>query len=287
MKITVWGCRGSTCVPGAKTLRYGGNTTCVEIRTSGGLELVVDAGSGLRNLGQALLEDKAITDLTLLFTHAHWDHLMGFPFFKPAYLSRYKITLCGGPVAQNSVEKYLTHQMEAPFFPVDFNLMKARFITGCQCATAQCAGANAGPLGPKVCQAIPLNHPNGGYGFKFADQGKTFVFLTDNELSFHHEGGFARQEYVEFCRGADLLFHDAQYTDAEYELTRGWGHSTYADAIRLAQDANVKRLGLFHHDPDRTDDELDAQVAICRQIIQQAGSSVDCFAVAEGMVIDL
>jgi ribonuclease BN (tRNA processing enzyme) len=137
------------------------------------------------------------------------------------------------------------------------------------------------------CHSIPLNHPNGGFGFRFVSDGKTFVFLTDNELRFHHEKGPSRDVFVRECRGADLLFHDAQYTESDYAAKRGWGHSTYADAVDLAMDAGVKRLGLFHHDPERTDDEIDREVARCQERIAQAGSDLQCFACADGMLIEV
>jgi phosphoribosyl 1,2-cyclic phosphodiesterase len=287
MKITVWGSRGSICSPGPKTIRYGGNTTCLELRTSTGRLVVVDAGSGLRYLGKQLMKEPGVKDIIFVLTHSHWDHLIGFPFFTPAYKPEYNISLCGGPAARDSIRKYLGHQMSAPYFPVDFSIMKARFTYGCACPSDRCEGKLEGFLDFNECSSLPLNHPNGGYGFKFVDQGKTFVFLTDNELRFQHEGGLAREQYVDFCRGADLLFHDAQYTEAEYAHTQGWGHSTYLDAIELAVEARVKRLGLFHHDPDRSDDDLDHQVDFCRDRLSLAGREVDCFAVADGMELEV
>lgn len=280
MKITVWGCRGSLTIPGPSTVRYGGNTTCVEIRTADNQVIVVDAGSGMRNLGKALLAQNQTTHLFLLLTHSHWDHLVGFPFFGPAYLEKYTLTLCGGPKTQQSLRRYLTHQMEAPYFPVDFEVLKARFDFGCECP-------QSGNIGTATIHPVALSHPNEGYGYKFVENGKSFVFLTDNELGFHHPGGLQRAQYIDFCRGADLLFHDAQYTDEEYRRRRGWGHSNMADATDLAIAAQVKRFGFFHHDLDRTDDDLDRQVEQYRQRIRQANSAVDCFAVAEGMVLEL
>ncbi|HNW36356.1 MAG TPA: MBL fold metallo-hydrolase [Candidatus Ozemobacteraceae bacterium] len=280
MKIKFWGCRGSIPAPGAHTLKYGGNTTCVELRPPGGGVLIIDAGSGIRMLGKQILKEKTTTNIFLLFTHSHWDHLIGFPFFTPAYFKKYNISVYGGPNAQTSLRKYLTHQMTPPFFPVEFDVMKANFHFGN-------GGPNAGCLGGVGFASIELSHPNGGYGFKLSCGGKSFVFLTDNEPAFPHEGGLPRECYVDFCRGADLLVHDAQYTDEEYKVTRGWGHSTFPEATRIAVDAGVKRLGLFHHDPDRSDDELDILVDSCRHQIEQAGADIDCFACMEGAEIDL
>ncbi len=278
MEIKIWGCRGSLPTPGEATLRYGGNTTCLELGFDKGPPLIVDAGSGIRLLGKKIIQEQEHRELCLLLTHSHWDHLIGFPFFVPAYDSRYTINVCGGPTAQSSLRNYLEHQMQAPYFPVEFDVMKATFRFQCPELGARCGQADE-------IRSIPLNHPNGGYGFKMSEGGKSFVFLTDNELDYRHEGGLSRAMYVEICRGADLLLHDAQYTDAEYAQTRGWGHSRFVDAVDLAIEAGVRRLGLFHHDPDRTDDELDAELEKCRERIRKAGAAVDCFATADGMLL--
>jgi len=284
MKVTVWGCRGSIPVPGHHTLRYGGNSTCLEVRSEDGRVYVIDAGSGIRNLGQALLNESDVSDIRFFFTHAHWDHLVGFPFFAPAYSVRYNFTFCSGPHAESSVRKYMTRQMQAPYFPIDFSELKAGFNFRCENPTMEDGNCRIGSM---ECRAYPLSHPNGGYGYRFVEQGKTFVFLTDNELSFVHEGGLTKEQYTEICRGADLLLHDAQYTTDEYRYREGWGHSTYREAVQLALEAGVQRLGFFHHDPDRSDDDLDRQVGLCRQEIAHAGAAVECFACFEGMVLDL
>jgi phosphoribosyl 1,2-cyclic phosphodiesterase len=280
MNIQIWGARGSIASPGPTTLRYGGNSTCLEIRTREGQVVIVDAGSGLRLLGKKLIKEKDLSELYLLLTHAHWDHLSGFPFFLPAYFERYTINVYGGHKAQGSLKGYLSHNMAAPFFPVDFKLLKAKFQFDHPIP-------RAGNIHLLEFVPIPLSHPNGGYGFKFQKLGKIFVFLTDNELSFQHEGGLTRDEYVKWSHRADLLIHDAQYTNEEYQRTKGWGHSRFDEAVDLAIEAKVKRLGLFHHDPDRTDDDLDVQVRLCQERIARAGVPIECFAVAEGMEISL
>ena len=278
MKIKLWGCRGSIPVPGKDTLKYGGNSTCLEIRPHEGGVIIVDAGSGIRLLGKQLLKEKKINNLYLILTHSHWDHLSGFPFFTPAYYSRYKINVYGGPNAQGTLKRYLSQQMTAPFFPIDFNLMKASFNFDHECP-------DMGSIGLVDFIPIPLSHPNGGYGFKFHKKGKNFVFLTDNEPSFPHPGGLPKEKYIEFCKDADLLIHDAQYTDNDYKTTKGWGHSTFSDATHIAIEARVKNFGLFHHDPDRTDNDLEKQVEICRRQIKKSGVKVNCFASAEGQEI--
>jgi phosphoribosyl 1,2-cyclic phosphodiesterase len=284
MNIIIWGCRGSITSPGTSTIRYGGETTCVEVINDDGQIIVIDAGSGIRKLGQKLLKDESISTINLLLTHSHWDHLSGFPFFLPAYSSKYSFALCGGADAQESVLNFLTHQMEPPYFPITFTELKASFASGCCCdKDKNCAHSLRFAEHATRCEAIPLNHPNGGFGFKLIGKTGSFVFLPDNEIRYAHSGGLPRDEYVKFCNNATLLFHDAQYLEDEYDHKRSWGHSTIQDAIDLAIDAEVKQLGLFHHDPDRTDDELDFQVNWSRKYIEKKGSSLECFACAEGM----
>lgn len=289
MKVKIWGCRGSITTPGRETLRYGGESTCLEILSGSGQRIIVDCGSGIRRLGRALLREYGKSGITIILTHAHWDHLAGFPFFVPAYVPGYKITVCGGPDAQDAAIGYLKHQMEPPFFPVDISAMKADFLRGCNCMYGGCNNCPSGTDGSIKCYSIPLNHPNGGYGFKFISDNRCFVFLSDNELRYAHEGGASREEYVEFCRGSDMLFYDAQYTEKEYEKTKSWGHSTFRDALDLGIEAGVKRLGLFHHDPEHSDDFLDRQMAACREYLKKRGvaDSLECFACEEGMDLEV
>jgi ribonuclease BN (tRNA processing enzyme) len=168
--------------------------------------------------------------------------------------------------------------MEAPCFPVPFSAVKARF-------DFTSAIPKRKTLGSAEISFIPLNHLNGGFGLKIVEEGRTFVFLTDNELDYAHKGGLSREDYVRFSQEAELLMHDAQYTEEEYERKRGWGHSTFSSTTELAIQASVKRLGLFHHDPEHSDDDIDGFVARCRGWISQSNSGVECFGVQEGMEI--
>ncbi|MBN1686997.1 MAG: MBL fold metallo-hydrolase [Spirochaetales bacterium] len=281
MTIKIWGSRGSLPTPEPYAVRYGGNTTCIEIRFSCDIPLIIDAGSGIRKLGNLLLKDRTRPkELYLYLTHAHWDHLMGFPFFTPAYMKGTQVHVRGGVMAKRSLEKFLSKQMEAPYFPVDFKAMKAKFDF-----------TRGKPEGFEVGEAritpIPLSHPNGGWGCKIEEAGKTFVFLTDNELGHTHEGGLTTSGYVEACAYADLVIHDAQYTEEEYKKKETWGHSTYTQATMLALSAKVKQLGFFHHDPERSDDSIDALVARARHKIETENRDLACFAVEEGQVITL
>lgn len=279
MIIRCWGARGSIPVSGKNYLRYGGNTTCLEIRNNRDDILLVDAGSGIREAGNALLAARRF-DVTLLLTHAHWDHIMGFPFFKPLYFKKTKLRVWGCAFARNSIKEMLAQVMSAPYFPLNYDDVRANVTYADLCGGVY-------QLGDMTITPIALSHPNQGSGYKFSEAGKSFVFLTDNELGFQHEGGLAYEDYLEFCSGADLLIHDAEYRDEEYPKRRGWGHSTIEQALRLALDAGVKQLGLFHHNQDRLDDAIDDMVARCNRIIGGQNKTMECFAVHQPMELAL
>ena len=186
----------------------------------------------------------------------------------------------GCPYAQDSVKDILSRSMTAPYFPVDFGQLQAEITTQGVCEQAFAIGSIR--ISP-----IQLNHPNQGMGYRFTEDGKSFVFLTDNELSFKHPGGLDFEDYVEFSARADLLIHDSEFTEEEYRGKRTWGHSTYKDALRLALDARVRQFGLFHHNQDRTDTAVEEIVENCRQIIAGKRALLECFAVHEGMEIRL
>ena len=275
MLVRCWGARGSIPVSGREYLRYGGDTPCIEIRTGDDRIVIIDAGSGIRRLGNRLITEKR-HDVALIFTHAHWDHIMGFPFFKPIYRSSTHIDMFGCPFAQDSVRQMISHIMAPPNFPLNFVDITAdiRYQDACE---------ETFHLGSLTVTPIPISHPNQGMGYCFEESGKSFVFLTDNELTYQHPGGLAYEDYVTFAKGADLLIHDAEYRPPEYRMTRAWGHSVYTDALRLALDAGVGRLGLFHHNQERTDDAVDEMAADCRRIA--ADRPLECFALRQDMEI--
>jgi phosphoribosyl 1,2-cyclic phosphodiesterase len=277
MIIRCWGARGSIPVSGEEYLRYGGDTTCLEIRTGGDDIIIIDAGSGLRRLGNRLLAEKR-NQYTMLFTHAHWDHLMGFPFFKPIYVEGTSISVFGCPFAQTTIKHMIARIMAPPNFPVDFENIKTALTYHESCDTL--FALNSMDVTP-----ISLSHPNQGVGYKFSEGGSCFVFLTDNELAYKHLGGLDYKDYVDFSRQADLLIHDAEYTEDDYKKTKTWGHSVYTHAVQLAIDAKVKKLGLFHHNQERSDSAVDGIVEECRKIIRKQKSSLECFAVHQDMEI--
>ncbi|MFA5138673.1 MAG: MBL fold metallo-hydrolase [Elusimicrobiota bacterium] len=279
MLIRCWGARGSIPVSGEQYLKYGGDTTCLEIRTRSGELVIVDAGSGIRALGKEVHKE-GVRSLHLIFTHAHLDHVMGFPFFRPIYSKTTRIELYGCPFAQGSVESMLARTMSPPSFPVRFEDVSALLCPHKDCTQRFTVGSM--DISP-----VLLSHPNQGIGYKFAENGRSFVFLTDNELTHAHPGGLKYEDYLAFAEGADLLIHDSEFTAEEYKTTKTWGHSVYTDALRLALEAGVESFGLFHHNQDRSDAALDAMVRDCRRIISERGSKMGCSAVAVGTVFEL
>ncbi|MFC2000650.1 MBL fold metallo-hydrolase [Chloroflexota bacterium] len=279
MIITCWGSRGSIPVSGSEYVRYGGSTTCMEVRTKDDDIIIVDAGSGIRKLGNRLLNEERY-EYSIVFTHSHWDHILGFPFFKPIYVEGTRIDIYGYDFAQESISDMISRTMVRPNFPVNLDDVKSEFSYHAECE-------NSFQIGSVTVTPILLSHPNKGIGYKFIEEGKVFVFLTDNELTYKHPGGMDYGDYLRVSTGADVLIHDAEYTAEEYKTTRTWGHSVYSDALRLALEAGVKQFGLFHHNQERTDIELDHIVQDCRHIVQAENARLECFAVHEGMVIDL
>jgi len=279
MKIKFWGARGSIPVDGKEYLKYGGATTCVEVTSKSGDIIVIDAGSGIWGLGNKLLKDNMLS-INLIFTHSHWDHILGFPFFKPIYFKKTKLNIFGCPFAQASVKKLISKTMEPPNFPVDFSKVAAdiNFHGACEKDFS---------IGPIKISPIVLSHPNMGIGYRFTEDNKSFVFLTDNELGYRHEGGGNFDDYVKFSKDADLLVHDSEFTEEEYKRTETWGHSTYNDAFKLAVEANVKKFGLFHHNQERVDSQLDEILDLCKLKIKKEKSGLECFGVSKGMEVCL
>jgi phosphoribosyl 1,2-cyclic phosphodiesterase len=279
MKIKCWGARGSVPVSGKEYEVYGGDTPCLEIRSRNDEILIIDCGTGVRRLGLELAAARR-RRLHVIFTHAHWDHVIGFPFFMPLYIPGTRIEFFGCPFAHDSIRTMLATTMAPPYFPVNIDEVAAELTFHNSCMEPF-------TIDTVSVEPIALSHPNQGHGFRFTEQGKTFVYLTDNELGYRHPGGLTRDDYLAFSSGADLLIHDAEYDMDEYSRKQGWGHTSYTDALRLALDAGVRSLGLFHHNQERTDRQLDEMVADCRRIIAAEGKSLDCFALTQETVVEL
>ena len=279
MHIRCWGSRGQIPVSGPEYNKYGGDTTCIEVRSSRGDIIIIDAGSGIRRLGQKLIQEKA-GKLNLIFTHLHLDHIMGLPFFWPIYNRNYTINIYGCPFSIPSFEEALHGMMRAPYFPADLKQVPSKL-------RYKDIKTKPFSIGTVKIKPIILNHPNGGLGFRLEENGKVFVFLTDNELGYDYPGSQPVEYYEKFCKNADLLIHDAEYDKEEYSKYKAWGHSMYTEAIKLAVGADVKKLGLFHINNMRTDKQLDAFTRDARRIIAKSKKDVECFAVGNNFEIDL
>ncbi|MBF0537033.1 MAG: MBL fold metallo-hydrolase [Nitrospirae bacterium] len=279
MIVRCWGARGSIPVSGREYLKYGGDTTCIEIRTKNDELIIVDAGSGIREFGKRMLNEKRAR-FNLFYTHAHWDHIMGFPFFRPIYREGTVMDFYGCAFSEGTLKDIVSTTMVSPHFPVKFDEIKAEFSYNSICNKTV-------EIDSVVVSSIMLSHPNQGLGYKFVEDGKSFVFITDNELTYKHPGGLDFDDYLEFSRGADVLFHDSEYVEEEYGEKITWGHSVYKDSLTLAIEAEVKRFGLFHHNQNRTDDAQDDIVLDCHRIIKEKDSPLECFAVYQGLELTL
>jgi phosphoribosyl 1,2-cyclic phosphodiesterase len=282
MKIAFWGVRGSIAAPGPETVYYGGNTTCLEITTTAGQTIIVDAGTGMRLLGPTLLARDRRPNLHLLMTHIHWDHLMGFPFFAPLFQGDSHIIVDGFHRGMEGLKRIFSSNFIDGTWPIRFEDLKARI------ESKHVLPRKTWFLEGMRVEAHPIQHPQGGLGFKFKEESGTFVFLTDNELLDHGWTGTSFKDFVEFCRGVDLLVHDCQYTLEEIEQRRGWGHSDVRSVARLAAASGVKRLVLFHHDPWRTDEGVRALCEQCAEIIHETGvTSIEVTTAREGMLLEV
>ncbi len=248
-----WGVRGSLATPGTDTTRYGGNTSCVEV-IADGERLIFDMGSGLRGLGQSL-GGIAGARATFFLSHYHWDHIQGLPFFAPAFHPGSELTVHGATRHGKSVREILSGLMVTPYFPISLGEMQAKLHF------RSIENGSQIKLGEATVTARELNHPGGSLGYRVDLGGASVVYATD----FEH-GTASDDVLVELARGADLLIYDATYTDDEYERARGWGHSTWQVAVRLAQTAGAKRLVLFHHDPSHDDAQVDAILLRARKL---------------------
>lgn len=292
-RLRFWGTRGSIPAPGPDTVRYGGNTACVEVRTATNALVVLDAGTGMREFGHSLVtgshDRTAIGSISadIFLTHAHWDHIQGIPFFAPIFHAGNRFRILAPHWLEPGIDEVLRDQMAPAVFPVRFDELRAQ-VEFCYMSE----GAREIGDGYDV-SAFTVQHPGGALGYRFfsrIDEGGSFVYISDNELGsapIYETRLSWKQELIEFIRGASVLVHDATYTTEEYERHRGWGHSTAEDAVALALEANVSRLVLFHHKPERSDADVDRCVERCRAIANGRGARLDVTAAAEGMTVSV
>ncbi|MBI4375025.1 MAG: response regulator [Elusimicrobia bacterium] len=282
-QLRFWGTRGSIPAPGSQTQRYGGNTACTELKI-GSRTIIIDAGTGLRELGQRLIKESAgqPVQADLFIGHTHWDHIQGFPFFTPLYDSRNRLMLYGSRGTDRSFKEVMSGQMTDPYFPVALS----------EVAAALSFAELSQPVeldGIKVTTHY-LNHPGITIGFRFQSRNWSVAYISDHEPYAKLQGSKFSEEdekIAQFVQGADLLISEAQYTDEEYRIKKRWGHSTFSDVVTLAERAQVKKLALFHHDPTHTDEMMDRFVDHCREHVVKNRIKVECFAAQEGMSLKL
>ena len=272
MRVRFWGVRGSIACPGPSTIRYGGNTPCIEVRC-GEHVLVFDAGTGLRPLGLELIKDKSIRDVDIFITHCHLDHVVGLPFFAPLFRKGYRVRVWAGNLSPaNSIERVMRMLMSSPLFPIQIEIFKASIEFH-----DFKSGDVLRPHENVVLRTAPLDHPDGSNGYRLEYGERTFALVSDTE-GFP---GKCDKDLLSLADHADLAVYDATYTEDEIVSRIGWGHSTWLRGIRLAEKANVKHLCLFHHDPSHDDDFMDTLAA------EANDARPGTVTAREGQIIDL
>ncbi len=285
MKITFWGTRGTIPKPGKDTLRFGGNTPCVSVEMTKDRIFIFDAGTGIINLGTYLVSLKKRLKMNLFITHPHWDHIHGFPYFKILFLQGNELAVYGSPHGGISTREIISGQMDSISFPITIKEFASRVYFN---------DITEGEyeIEDLPVKTISLNHPGVTLGYRLTNSsGKSVAYITDNELvpdDIEQRDLFQRKRLVEFLKGVDVLIHDASYFDDEYRSSKvRWGHSPITEVMKLAEEAQVKSLYLFHHEPDYSDDQVAEMERIGQEYCQNRNLDIKCFAAAEGDSISL
>ena len=277
--VDFWGVRGSVPSPGPTTTRYGGNTSCVSI-TADDKILILDAGTGIRNLGSAIIS-KPDLEIFVIVTHSHWDHIQGFPFFTPIYQPNRPVHMFPTLHKKNVVLASLIDQMDGAHFPITPDQVPSNFnfVTENPLEFLESNGFHL--------EMVPMNHPGKAFGYKITIEDKIICYFTDNEIDPPYEKSIELNELTNQCRNADILIHDAQYTEDDMPLKHGWGHSLISQVTELGKSAEVKNLVYYHHDPERTDDLLDKELEKAVKTLKENGSSVQPYFAYEGLKLTL
>jgi len=277
--VDFWGVRGSVPSPGPTTTRYGGNTSCVSI-TADDKILILDAGTGIRNLGSAIIGQPEL-EIFVIVTHSHWDHIQGFPFFTPIYQPNRPVHMFPTLHKKNVVLASLIDQMDGAHFPITPDQVPSNFnfVTEKPLEFLESNGFHL--------EMVPMNHPGKAFGYKITIDDKVICYFTDNEIDPPYEKSIELNELTNQCRNADILIHDAQYTEDDMPLKHGWGHSLISQVTELGKSAEVKNLVYYHHDPERTDDLLDKELEKAAKTLKENGSFVQPYFAYEGLKLTL
>ncbi len=272
MRLTFWGTRGSIPSPGKGREYYGGNTTCLEILLNPEIQIIIDAGTGIRELGNNMLKNKITArDSYILFTHFHWDHIQGLPFFVPAYINGNTFIVSGVEKDKDRLREIISDQMKVPYFPVGLETMQNQL-------RFQELFGNGTEIGGTRIFYTTTNHPQETLAFRFEENGRIITFLTDCELNSEAKDARPIEHFAEFCKDSDYLIVDAQFTEHELPNRFGWGHSSNMDALRLAELSHSKTLILFHHDPAHDDNFIDRMVSDVISAANEKKLNINCFA---------
>ena len=277
--VDFWGVRGSVPSPGPTTTRYGGNTSCVSITVDNKI-LILDAGTGIRNLGSAIIGQPKL-EIFVVVTHSHWDHIQGFPFFTPIYQPDRPVHMFPTLHKKNVVLSSLIDQMDGAHFPITPDQVPSNFnfVTENPLEFLENNGFHM--------ELVPMNHPGKAFGYKIKIDDKIICYFTDNEIDPPYEKSIELDVLTEHCRNVDILIHDAQYIEADMPLKHGWGHSLISQVTKLGESAEVKNLVYYHHDPERSDDDIDAELETASKTLKENGSSVRPYFAYEGLKLSI
>ncbi len=289
MLLKFWGTRGSIPVPGNKTLIYGGNTPCVEIKNKDKNLIILDAGSGLRELGKQIAQNRIEDSIHIFISHYHWDHIQGIPFFIPLYEKGNNITFYGEGSSGKKVKEMLSQQMTSTYFPINIDEVasKTNFV--------EIKTNSIYQIGNIRVETRRANHPSPTISFKLTECNKNFVYMTDNELYIKNSTqGYSQKEIlnknkelIDFCSGCDYLIHDSMYDEISVLGKKGWGHSGNITLAHFSLLAKVKNLVLFHYNPDYCDEKIESLLKEILSVLNSENSGINCVASKEGMCIEL
>lgn len=286
MKVKFWGTRGSIPVPGKKTIKYGGNTPCIEVTHKNDPMIILDAGSGIRELGENILKEKKYKDLKILITHTHWDHIQGLPFFRPLYEEGYTVTIHSNVNNGMRIENIIDSQMNPNFFPVSKDVFRSKVHF------SKIVAKSEYKIGEFLVETTLSHHSKGTLAYKLTIDDKSLVYLTDNELIYDTDKSPKlddvrkwNEDLIGFVAGADYLIHDTTYKLKDFKPKIGWGHSNSVSAAMFAHLAGVKNFILFHYDPMYSDDDVDEVCADAAKTLKKINSPVNCLASYDGLEI--